>query len=202
MSTDPLSPMADDEALIALAISQSRRLGMPREDAQDCAMELMQHLMSRLRQPLSVPLLWAHKVVYNYAISYKRRLARLRAREYSYHDPAIFSYAWISSYPSSGPEPFTFVLQRALWHQLQRCLNELTPLQCELFIRFHLFDQSIATIAIQCVRTPHAVEQRLSHARNRLTVLLHQAGWSEAEVRALFQRPPVIRSAYNTFHRE
>lgn len=174
---------AANRQLYLVAYSQARHRGLGREDAQDCAMEFVQRLVKLSPRPagLDSPA-WVMRCAQNHAISFARSLQRRRK-----HEQAAAPTPPVAT---PGPGPKTLALRRELWQQLFAVLKQLTPLQRELFVRYHIRQQSIAHIAARCNKSPHAVAEGLSHARQRLAVLLRDAGWTEADARALFQSAP------------
>lgn len=174
---------ATNRHLYLVAYNQARRKGLGREDAQDCAMEFVQRLVKLTPRPagLDSPA-WVLRCAQNHTTSFVRVLQRRLSHERS--------TAPTPPVAAPGPGPKTLALRRELWQQLFAVLNQLTPLQRELFVRYHIRQQNIAYIAARCGKSPHAVAEGLSHARQRLAVLLRAAGWTEADARALFQSAP------------
>ena len=82
----PISAAPDP---VRLAYAYARRLGLSREDAQDCASDFRLHLM---RVTNSYPqgaspsgsAAWLHRCAHNYAANYLRSLLRRQQRERAY----------------------------------------------------------------------------------------------------------------------
>jgi DNA-directed RNA polymerase specialized sigma24 family protein len=55
--------------------------------------------------------------------------------------------------------------------------------QREVLVRHHLREETIAELAAALSRSPHAVEQLLLRARQRLRSVLERRGWSERELK-------------------
>lgn len=189
MSPRPLPAMANSELLLALAVGQARRLGMQPDDAQDCAMEFVLRLVRYYPQLQNVPQALAQKAAYHQAVTYKANLARRQRRECGYTEEITSPPLEVLQigHPASISDPCLLVLRKTLWAEVDRAIAQLTVLQRELFVGFHLRYQSVAEIAARVGRTPHAVYEGLLSARRRLAVLLQRAGWTASEVRQLFQ---------------
>jgi RNA polymerase sigma factor (sigma-70 family) len=165
------------------------RLGLRREDAEDCAMEFVLRLL-RLPPPETYSSAWLHRCAYNHACNYVRTLRRRRQREVCSAAQSESQADQLHAYPASNPGPKTLTLRKELWRQLAKALEQLSPSQRELFVRYHLRHQNISQLAARFQRTPHAIEVSLSHTRQRLATLLRQVGWTEADARTLFRSGP------------
>lgn len=174
-----------DQSLLQLAYSHARRIGLAREDAQDCAQEFRVHLL-RTALPSAPSSSWLHRCAHNYACNYLRGLIRRRSTEQRYREH-------VTGAPQGGsvtmiriPGPRTLTLRKVFWEQLVATLRQFTPEQRSLFTRHHLRQHSLAAIAAETGRTVHALQQSLYHLHRRLAKLLLEQGWNVADVRQLF----------------
>lgn len=170
-----------NEQVLAAGYYQAMRLGLPREEAQDCAMDFVVHMLSMPMELSSAKSsAWLHRCAHNYACNFGRSLARRRKRESAWDDELL------QELPTSGPGPKTQFIRKEMWNQVIVALQNLTPDQREMFVRHHLRDESVPDLAKRFKRTPHAVEECLSNIRRRLPSLLQHQGWTEDETRMLF----------------
>ena len=181
MPTIPLS----SHDLLQIAYSHARRVGLPREDAQDCAQEFRVHLL-RTPWPGSDASAWLHRCAHNYACNYLRGLMRRQTAEQKYSEHVTGTRPGANIPMVRLPGPRTLTLRKVFWEQLVRTLRQFTPEQRSLFTQYHLRHQNLADIAAQTGRSVHALQQSLYHLHRRLAKLLLEQGWSVADVRQLF----------------
>jgi RNA polymerase sigma factor (sigma-70 family) len=183
-----------EKQVFAIAYQQANRMSLQREEAEDCAMEFMRRVLSlppttRPTAPFTPEtLLWLHRCARNHASNHVRRLARRRQTERTWTE--CFGAAaerFSQSCMARGAGPRTLTMRGELWRQVRAALKQLSPSQRELFVRYHLRNYSISDLANRFDRTPHAVEEALSHTRKRLALLLIGEGWTDADIHTLFR---------------
>jgi DNA-directed RNA polymerase specialized sigma24 family protein len=87
-------------------------------------------------------------------------------------------------------------MRRDFWTRVRALLRVFTADQQELFLRYHVRQQSLMDLAERDGRSLHALHQSLHNVHRRLARLLIEQGWDAAEVRQLFGAPtpqPVSR---------
>lgn len=193
MTTPAKREASPEQQLFALAYTSARRVGLGREESQDCAIEFAERMLATRPSPQHPDpgtdryAAWLQQCAYNHACNHLRTLSRRRQTERSWTEsfgPSAERFA--QSCPAGGAGPRTLTLRRELWGQLAAALKQLAPAQRELFLRYHLRSHSLQDLAARFQRTPHAVEVSLSHTRRRLAQLLTIRGWSVADIHALF----------------
>ena len=92
----------------------------------------------------------------------------------------------LSNWAFRGPGPRTLTLRKGLWDEVFSTLCQLTQEQRDLFVRYHVRQQSLTEISHGTGRTPHALQQALYTMHRRLGQLLTQQGWSATDAKQLF----------------
>ena len=81
--------------------------------------------------------------------------------------------------------------ERLSLNDIAEALQQLSPAQRDLFVRYHLRNQDIRDLAARTGRTPHAIEESLSNIRRRLAALLTSRGWTDTDAQSLFHAPQI-----------
>jgi RNA polymerase sigma factor (sigma-70 family) len=183
--------MSSDE-IVRIAYRHARQFKLAHEDAQDCAMDFRLHLQT-IPNPQTENLGWLHRCAHNYACNYLRTQIRRSQRERTWAE----NYAGMEQ-PLTGaaqpvitvqpPGPRTLTLRKLLLEQLDHLLHQCTPAQQELFVHYHVGQQSIAELSHHTGRSPHALRQSLSQLNRRLAQQLQQHGWNRTEAMRIFFR--------------
>lgn len=182
-----MAPLIQDP--VEMAYRYARRLGMPREDAQDCAMDYRLHLLCHPNLPTGSEA-WIRSCAHNYACNYLRAQIRRRQRERDGAASAPCHTGLKATFGLRLPGPRTLALRRALWEQLFSTLRQFTPEQRDLFIRYHVREQSWQELTQRTGRSAHALQQSLYHIHKRLACLLVAQGWSAQDAVQLFAVMP------------
>jgi len=177
------------QEVIAIAYRYARQLGLSREDAEDCAMDFRLHLL-RSPGPQVDSEGWIRRCAYNYACNYLRsQMRRLeRERDLAQKPQSIVGRSASSAFAIPGPR--TLTLRKALWEQIFATLKEFTPEQRDLFLRYHVRQQSWQELTQRTGRSAHALQQALYHIHQRLARLLLARGWSARDAAQLFVATP------------
>lgn len=174
-----------DLQMLQVAYNRARRLGLTREDSQDCAQEFRVHFL-RTPVPDGASTAWLNRCAHNYACNYLRSMVRRKSTEQKYTDQIVGSKHCRAGAEVYFPGPRTLTLRKVFWDQLLLTLRHFTPEQQSLFLRYHIRQHSMTDISLQTGRTVHALQQSLSHMHRRLSRLLLEQGWNLAEIRQLF----------------
>lgn len=175
-----------DKKIHAVGLAYASRMGLRHDEAQDCAVEFLEHIFKR-NQPIPSSA-WLHRCAHNFACNYVRALARRRAKEQTWSERyADNAEQQRDSHAAPTPGPKTLFLQKELWEQVVGAVRQLTPTQQALFIRYYLRNYSIRDLATRTGRTPHAIEESLSNIRKRLNQILQKQGWTEQDAALLFR---------------
>ncbi len=145
-------------------------------------MEFVLRFLRRVAPPGGFPGMgWLYRCASNHTKDFCRVRTRLRSREASCYvdDP---DREKLSAMEQDG-NPLATFLRAACREQILQAISQLAEGQRVLFVRHHLGDESIASLAASSGRSPHAVEQTLFRARQRIQSLLERRGWSERELR-------------------
>lgn len=172
------------------ARSCALRLGLSRETADDCAIELLERLdrkglLTDMRaRPQRYCAAWRRRCAANAAKNAHRRCARLRARE------ILWTELTSGDAPNSGldvPDPApsqdALLLRRELCRRVLAAADQLNATQRQLFEGYFLRGESADELAISQQRTPHAIREALVVIRRRLRAVLRRRGLDEAELR-------------------
>lgn len=179
-SLSPPSSLAHDPVRIAYAYA--RQMGMSREDGYDCALDFRLHLLHDSRMQ-SANAAYLHRCARNYVSNCLRATRRRQQRERCYAEHNTAGAVCIAAFPAPGPR--TLILRKALWEQVFAMLKQFTPEQRDLFVRYHVRQQSLSDLAERTGRTLPATSQALYHIHRRLSRLLLAQGWSGEDARQL-----------------
>lgn len=165
-------------------------LGLPTEDAKDCAAAFVGHLLREHgcvynQSPVNCqaqPLI--NRCARNFAIDFLRGLTS----EHSFECPWSESISadgnpipW--DCPDLSPLPEEIQLLDEFWNLIASAAADLTPLQRELFYRRYIVGELIGDIAVSLRKTEKAADQALRRARRRIRTKLEKQGFTEAEIR-------------------
>ena len=178
-------PAFPDQELLRIAYNHARRLGLEREEAQECALDFRLHLLRAENPRLDSPA-WLHRCARNYALNYLRTQTRRQQREHRFAEQNHVMPSLLAEPVAFGPGPKTLTLRKALWEQVFATLKQFTPDQQELFVCYHVRQQTLAELSTATGRTVHALQQSLANLHRRLAQLLLQEGWSAGDARQLF----------------
>jgi RNA polymerase sigma-70 factor, ECF subfamily len=182
----------DDWIRTALMLAKrcACREGLTRDDADDCATELIVRLLRQYKpqELLSAPVFttpaWLYRCARNQAIDYRRAQVRLRRLEYGSTEAGPSERIWrLPEIADAAGRPDLTFLRAHCLRQLASGIAQLPRAQREVLVRHHLQGESVAELAAALRRSPHAVEQLLLRARHRLRSVLERRGWSETELK-------------------
>jgi RNA polymerase sigma factor (sigma-70 family) len=189
----------DDRArsLLALAYHYARRVPLTHEDAEDCALFVLERMYARfgldLAPPNNVgcPDAWLHRCVQNLVLRYLRRLRSERRHltppaADDPDDPAEL----IDDIVAADRSPEEQAIQKETWREIIAAIDRLTLTQHLDFLQCDMCGETPEEIARITGRTRAAVYHSLERARRRMRALLEEQGFTEAELRRVFTPPP------------
>lgn len=196
MTTNPPDAPISSKQAFAIAFFQATRLGLLREDAQDCAMDFVARLLGSGNTLPACSTAWLNRCARNHASNYARNVGRRQQKEKSWTERyGEDGDRLAQAHASATPGPKTLTMRKEFWRQVAAALTHLTPAQRDLFVRYHLRNESLQNLSLRYHRTPHALEESLSNIRKRLAVLLSSQGWTDKETQALFRHTVLARAA-------
>lgn len=181
----PKSPELLDN-MLSLAMARAQRLGLPREECEDCAASFIEHLLQLpedlIAATLSAPWAdaWLTRSADNWACNALKRHHGTVRRQADLDDESI---AGQSNPCATVATPAALVLRDELHSRLLAAAFALEPAQQDLFIRRFLLEESIEDIAIATGRSRDAIRQALTAVRRQVRKRLLAAGIDETEAR-------------------
>jgi RNA polymerase sigma factor (sigma-70 family) len=197
----PVPLRKSKEELIALGRQSARRRGVPRDEWDDCAMEVILQYLTWVPstipagyRPRSEPVhldrtsvcqpqlgRLADKVVHNYT----RRLQTYR----TFVAPAPGEGeegrpSPLERVPDSAPTPEETAMCAEAMGLVHDALATLKPLDRKLFLARYVDGESLSLLAQRYLKSENAIALRLHRSRERLQAFVTTAGWSEAELRS------------------
>lgn len=174
--------------LLVLANARARALGLIGEDPDDCALSFVGHLLRQIElyPQATIPRLqsapWLYRCADNWAKNYARQHRRRNAYEQPWpEEPFEANDAQRKEFSSELPNPEQTLLGQELTSRMDVALNQLTPVQRDLFRRHCIEGETLVHIAQTTGRTPEATRQAFCLLRRRLQNLLMQTGLSQHE---------------------
>ncbi len=187
-----MEPNSLDDAS-RLARRGGRRAGLNAEDAEDCAAQFVERMLTA-SPPTSNAGAWLRRCARNHVVDCIRARGRRLSHECDW--PETISESGQSmpcDYPGETPGADADLLRNEFWSRLMAALAEIAPTPQQIFLRHHLNGETIQNLAIAFDRTPHAVDQDLLRARQRLRAVLERQGLTESELRQYLAEGPVLR---------
>lgn len=186
-----MEPELLDDAL-RLAQRCSRRAGLNAEDAEDCAAQFVERMLTA-SPPTSNAGAWLRRCARNHIVDYMRARGRRLTHECRWPETISGSGQSVASdFPDGAPGADANLLRDEFWRCLMAALAQLDPVPQQIFLRHHLNGDSVDDLAAAFDRTPHAVDQTLLRARKRLRTVLERQGLTEAELLQYLAVAPVL----------
>jgi RNA polymerase sigma factor (sigma-70 family) len=178
---------ADCRRVLAVAHARAIYRGIVGEEADDCAMAFLLHLLLRPHRPPGPAALFLSEA---WLVRCADNWIRNAVRHRNYHRHIEVSWTTLNAEEQEGDNAGLFAgedtpedqtLRSELLHRLCGVVRQLTPSQRELFLRHFLAEESAVEIARKTGKRAGTVRQALLALRRHLQSLLHQAGMDEAE---------------------
>ena len=175
-----------------LAYSCARAAGLGQEDAKDCKIAFLLHLMLNRKAhalrftPEGLTDEWLHSCANNFALNLSRN-ERRRTRILVSCDSCQSSEFAENLPPSSLITPEAVVLNSELLHRILDVVATLTPSQRELFQRHFLNEETVNELAHSSGKAPNTIHQAIWSLRQRLKTLLTKSNLNEREAREYLQ---------------
>ncbi len=170
--------------LFSVARQQALRHRISRDDADDCAMEFVLHLLADQRSVFTA--VWLHCCAANHAKNYRRDQVRRQAKHLPWPDLVwsgeINEPGTHGEFTASEPSPEECLLRSELRSRLRTLLLSLQPVSRQLFLRHHLGGESYPDLANAIGKTPDAVRMIVSRAEACLLRLLSRQEATEANL--------------------
>jgi RNA polymerase sigma factor (sigma-70 family) len=191
-------PGGQPARLFSLGLRRARRSGLPEDLADECASAFVARMLRQVNPIAPAGAAGCGSSAYllqcadNFVRNYCRSLARRRQHETGW--PAVSAddgslVLW--EVPSDAAQSPTDCLLRAeFWERVFAAVEQLKPIQREVFLRHHLRGEPVQELARSLGLDSNAVAQLLFRTRRRLRFLLEQAGLTEAELRGYAAPPP------------
>ena len=183
--------------IFTVARAQAVRRGLSFEDAEDCGMEFVAHMLRDEGRPAvlhagmqqSYSAAWLRRCAANFAHNARRASLRRGRRERPWPQIAPAEGSWPQAWDGPGG-PATVeadLLRGEFWQRIHAATAQLPPAARDLFTRHFVELASVQELAAASGRTPNAVRQALWALRRRLRALLEAQGLNEAEARDYLQ---------------
>lgn len=176
------------QSLLVLANTRARALGLAGEEPDDCALAFIGHLLRQieLHPQATLPRLqsapWLFRCADNWAKNYARQHRRRSAYEQPWPEETFEANdAPLKEFSSEELGPEQKLLGQELTCRMEVALQQLTPVQRDLFRRHCIEGETLIHIAQTTGRTPEAARQAFCLLRKRLQHLLTQTGLSQHE---------------------
>ena len=160
--------------LVAIAQQQARSAAVPENERQDCALAFIEFVLRRRRDTNNGLKRWFDGAYLTacarrHSLRYAKRLARFSIRTLPLDMAEV-------GRDSAGPhdDPYRVAEECDLIRRVIEAISKLARRDRQLFIRHHVFDQSLASISRDCGETSNALAQRLFRIRTRLRKWLHE----------------------------
>lgn len=166
--------------------------GMGQEDAKDCKIAFLLHLMLYLQahatqfKPEDMTDEWLLTCANNFAHNLSRN-ERRRTRLIVSCDQCESSEFAEDVVPSSLPSPEGVVLNSELLHRILDVVATLNSSQRDLFQRHFLNEETVNELAHSSGKTPNTIHQAIWSLRQRLKTLLTRSNLNEQEARDYLQ---------------
>jgi len=175
-----------------LARRGGRRAGLNAEDAEDCAAQFVERMLTA-SPPTSNAGAWLRRCARNHVVDCIRARGRRLAHECCWPETVSDSGQSVAlDYPDEAPGADADLLRDEFWRCLMAALAQLDPVPQQIFLRHHLNGDSVDDLAAAFDRTPHAIHQTLLRARKRLRTVLERQGLTEAELLQYLAAAPML----------
>ncbi len=173
--------------LALLGRRHAEREGVQPDDLDDCEIMFVEHMLLCRERQVRARITarsfgWIHCCARNHAVWFLQsgiRNSRLEARF-----PTVPISELVPQRAADNVKcPESIFIRAESWARMAAFLGKLAPEQQDLLVRHHMHGQSARELAAALGRTPHAIEQSLSRARQRLRRMLDVQGITESDLR-------------------
>jgi len=175
------------ERLVKEARRRALRIGMTRDEADDCGQGFAAHVYDKGGQVLRFGThgrdadAWIAWCADNWARNVHRNLRRLRHRETRWQTQGSDDRLIDVQVAGRDPSPEYYVLQRELQNRISCAVALLSTTQREIYVLRFVHNRSVQELAVASRRTPNAVRQALWALRKRLRAILEEQGFDVEE---------------------
>ncbi len=170
--------------------ASARQYRLQEVEAEDCAATFVEkiyrysaNLAGSGSAPPASPA-WMRRCALNHASNFARDLRRRSQYELACGELSHGREHTAGDVRKGSQSPDAMLLRDEFWVTIRGALNSLTPEPRAMFVRHHIYGETVRQLALRFGRSDHAVEQALLRARRRVGAELARRGMDRGSLSA------------------